>query len=113
MTRTIRLFSTSVLLTVAGLASTASAATEATLGISAAGCFNSGTCFVKIVGAIPTADTTCTDLSKITFNVSTVAGEQMYKTALSAFLSGRKVVFNVASGTCILNAPTPYYLYAI
>ena len=93
---------------VIGFATSASAGDVVTL--TAVGCFESGECF--IVPTAPLTGTTCSDKTQSRFLSTQPGAEFMYKTALSAFLAGKKLAI-ISSNNCQSNFPRPTYLYII
>ena len=77
----------------------------------AVGCVESGECFIKISPALSSSNTTCADRTQVRFLSSMGGAEFMYKTALSAFLAGRKLIINPWTSPCQSGFPRPSYLH--
>jgi len=91
--------------------STPTLAGNVTLNIKNVGIFPDGTAFIILNGVVPSNETTCTPAvppattgvpNQVRFMANTVAGSEMYRTALAGFLAGRPVTVNIASTTSCL-----------
>jgi hypothetical protein len=78
------------------------------------GCFDSGECFILVSPSIPTSDpNTCGSRTQVRWLTSSNPGaDAIFKTALSAFLAGKKMIVNVYAGaTCVSGFPKVTYAY--
>jgi hypothetical protein len=77
------------------------------------GCFDSGECFIALSTTVSSTSTSCANRSQVRFKMANNPGaDAMYKTALSAYLSGKKLWINFPGTTsCISNFPQAWYLY--
>lgn len=76
------------------------------------GCFPDGTCFLLLVSPLNESGCSWKDQVRFTVNAATPGSTEMYRTALSAYLAGRKVSVAVdETGACHGNYPKALYLF--
>ena len=112
MSRKFRYFSIVAFALVIGVTQIASA-DWARFTPTSVGCFEDGICFIEVSPPVPNAITSCGLRDQVRFNISTVGGPEMYKTALAAFLAGRHLDINTGNLTaawCLGAHPKVWYL---
>jgi hypothetical protein len=55
------------------------------------GCWEDGTCYVQLANNVPAQAPQCQVQNQIRFSLAQPGGQEMYRSALSAFLAGRNV----------------------
>ena len=61
---------------------------------------------------ISAGDSSCANRSQVRFKTTSPGADAIYKTAMSAFLSGKKLMINPYPGTsCISNITQAWYVY--
>jgi hypothetical protein len=108
MNRIAKLLALATFTAVFGSAAVASAGINETVVPAAVGCQDNGECFIIL--ATQLAQTSCADHSQVRFRSTQAGAEFMYKAALSALLSGKKLVIN-PNGSCQGQYPKPAYLF--
>ena len=77
------------------------------------GCGENGTCFLVLDHTVANHNT-CPNRDQARFTLSQPGGEEMYRTALAAYLAGKPLSINTYSGAgvgCVDGYPRVWYLH--
>ena len=74
------------------------------------GCDEGGECFIGISPALSSSNTSCSNRSVVRLQTAWAGSASIYKTALTAYLSGRKLKVNPWWSPCVQNSPRPNYV---
>ena len=77
------------------------------------GCEEGGQCFIGISPALSSSNTSCTNRSVIRLESGWAGSASIHKTALAAFLSGKRIKVNPWWSPCVQNSPRPQYVVLI